>query len=94
MAVAIVAGVIAGFIGFVPLFMSLRLSRKHPSASVANAALYGLGGVCVSLVIAAALLIACAMLARAYVLPFGIAEIAALVLSTAVYVARQNAPSK
>ena len=33
MVAAIVIGVIAGFIGFLPLFASLRLARKHPSVS-------------------------------------------------------------
>lgn len=93
-AAAVVIGVVAGFVGFLPLFASLRLSRKHPSASVMNAALYGLGGVFVSLVVAAVCLIVCAVVARPLVLPFGIAEIISLIGFTAVYVWRKNAPAK
>lgn len=93
-AAAIVVGIIAGFVGFLPLFASLRLARKHPSASVMNAALYGLGGVFVSLVVAAVCLILCAVVARSSVLPFGIAEIISLIAFTGIYVWRQNAPAK
>lgn len=90
MVAAIVIGVIAGFIGFLPLFASLRLARKHPSVSVANAALYGLGGTFVSLVVVAVALIVCALVARPMALPFGMAEIVSLIVCTAVYVWRKN----
>lgn len=85
LALAIVIGILAGIVGFLPLFASMRLSRKSLSLSTANTALYGLGGVFVSLVVAAAALIICAMVARSQVLPFGLAEMLALIVSTSVY---------
>lgn len=88
---AIGVGIAVGFISFLPLFGSMRLARKHPSTSVMNTALYGLGGVCTSLVLAALALIICALTARSSILFFGLAEIIVLVGSTVIYVWRKNA---
>lgn len=90
MALAIVIGAFAGLIGFIPLFVALRLSRRSTSTQALNAALYGLAGVFVSLVVLIVELIVCAQVARPLVLPFGIAEMLALIVSTAVYVVYKN----
>ncbi|CDD66902.1 putative uncharacterized protein [Eggerthella sp. CAG:368] len=94
MIAAIAAGLGAGVIGFLPLFIFLRLGRRSASLSPMNAGLYGLAGTFVSLIIVAAALIVCAVVAREAVLPFGIAEIVALVVSTSVYVVYKNALAK
>ena len=77
MVAAILIGAITGFVGFLPLF-------------AANAALYGLGGTFVSLVVVAVALIVCALVARPSVFPFGMAEIVSLIVCTAAYVWRKN----
>ena len=78
----VAAGIAAGIIGFLPLFISLRLARRSTSLSAMSAGLYGLAGTFVSLIVVAVALIVCAMVARDVVLPFGVAEIVALIVST------------
>ena len=90
MALAILIGAGAGLLGFIPLFIALRLSRRSASATALNAALYGLAGVSVSLVVLIVELIVCAIVARPLVLPFGIAEMLALIVPTAAYVVYKN----
>ena len=64
----VAAGIAAGIIGFLPLFISLRLARRSTSLS--------------------------AMGARDGVLPFGVAEIVALIVSTSAYVVYKNVLAK
>lgn len=90
MVLAVVAGVVAGILGFVPLFVSMRLSRKSLTLSTANTAMQGLVGAFVSLVVLAAALLVCARVAHDVVLPFGLAEMFALVASTSVYTLFRN----
>lgn len=94
MLAAVAAGIAAGIIGFLPLFVSLRLARRSDSISPMSMGLYGLAGVFVSLIIVAVALILCAVLARDVVLPFGVAEILALILSTSLYVVYKNVLAK
>lgn len=93
MVLAILIGAAAGFIGFVPLFVSLRLSRRSSSIEPLTAGLYGLSGVFVSLIILVVALIICSQVARTFILPFGIAEMLVLIVSTGVYVVYKNKPS-
>ena len=60
----VAAGIAAGIIGFLPLFISLRLARRSTSLSAMSAGLYGLAGTFVSLIVVAVALIVCAMVAR------------------------------
>lgn len=90
----VAAGIAAGIIGFLPLFISLRLARRSTSLSAMNAGLYGLAGTFVSLIVVAVALIVCAMVARDVVLPFGVAEIVALIVSTSAYVVYKNVLAK
>lgn len=90
MVLAIVIGALAGFVGFLPLFIALRLSRRSLSTTAMNAALYGLVGVFISLVVLIVEMIVCAMVARSLILPFGLAEMLTLIVSTAIYVAYKN----
>lgn len=75
-----------GFVGYLPLFAALRVSRKHPSVGVMSTALYGLAGVFVSLVMLAVGMIVCAVVARGLIIPFGVAEIVVFIASTVIYV--------
>ena len=86
----VAAGIAAGIIGFLPLFISLRLARRSTSLSAMSAGLYGLAG---TFVVAVALIV-CAMVARDVVLPFGVAEIVALIVSTSAYVVYKNVLAK
>lgn len=94
MLAAVAAGIVAGIVGFLPLFVSLRLSRRSESLSAMSMGLYGLAGVFVSLIIVAVAMIVYAQIARETILPFGIAEIAALIVSTALYVVYKNILAK
>ena len=58
------------------------------------AGMYGLVGVFFSLIILAAALFACSALAHDAVLPFGLAEMVALIVSTSVYVVYKNVLAK
>ena len=54
----IALGIVTGILGFLPLFLSLRLSRRSTSTHALTIGLYGLAGVAISLVILVAGLIA------------------------------------
>lgn len=94
MIAAIALGIVAGIVGFIPLFVALRLSRKSTSMSPLNAGLYGLAGFFVSLVVVAIALIVCALVARGSVVPFAVAEIITLVVATSLYVVYKNVLQK
>lgn len=94
MLAAIAAGIVAGIVGFLPLFASLRLARRSDSISAMSMGLYGLGGTCVSLIIVIIAMIICALVARQSVLPFGIAEILSLIAATSLYVVYKNVLAK
>lgn len=94
MLIAVIAGIAAGIVGFMPLFVSLRMARRSASLSAMSTGLYGLAGVFVSLIIVAVALIVCAVAARDQVLPFGVAEIVALIVSTSAYVLYKNVLAK
>lgn len=94
MLAAIAAGIAAGIVGFLPLFISLRLARRSESLSVMGAGLYGLAGTFVSLIVVVVAMIVCAVVARELILYFGIAEIVALIVSTSLYVVYKNVLAK
>ena len=90
----IVLGIVAGALGFLPLFLSLRLSRRSTSTQALTLGLYGLAGVAVSMVILIAALIACAMLARDGLVAFVVAEGAVFLGCTIAYVLYKNVLAK
>ena len=90
MLAGIIAGIVAGFIGFVPLLVAHSVFRKKFSADIMQLALYALAGVCVSLVILIIELLICAKVAHDFVMPFGLAEIAVFLVATSVYVVMRN----
>ena len=73
MAVAIVLGALAGAAGFAPLFAGLRMTRR-----VTDTSNLGHAGVLLSVAVLFVTAIACALLAREFVLPFVLAEVVAL----------------
>lgn len=92
--IAILLGALTGFLGFLPLFLALRLSRRMTQGGNMEMALCGLAGTFVSLILVIVALIACKLLAAEIVLPFGIAEIVTLIASTSLYVLYKNVLSK
>ena len=90
MVAAIALGALAGFVGFLPLFVSMRLSRRSLSVSTRNTALYGLLGVFASMILLVVELYLCAKWSHGAVLPFGLAEMVVLVVSTSVYTLFRN----
>lgn len=94
MVIAVICGIVAGLLGFLPLFVATRMARKSESTQSITLGLYGLGGTCVSLIVVAALLIVCAVVNRPMVAPFAIAEILTLVISTSIYVVYKNVLAK
>ena len=73
MAVAIVLGALAGAAGFAPLFAGLRMTRR-----VTDTSNLGHAGALLLGVLLSVTAIACALLAREFVLPFVLAEVVAL----------------
>ena len=94
MVLAIVAGALVGMLGFLPMLLMFRVARRSDSTSALTTGLYGLIGTFISLIVVAAGLIICAITNRAMVLPFGIAEIIALIAFTSVSVLNRNVLSK
>lgn len=86
----IVLGIATGVLGFLPLFLSLRLSRRSTSMHALAIGLYGLAGVAISLVILIAGLIACAMLARDGLVGFVVAEGVVFLACTIAFVVYKN----
>lgn len=93
-ALGIALGAVTGFIGFLPMFAAIRISRRVASSRMLASAANALLGCAVSLVVAVAGLLLCSNLAHDLLLPFGCAEIVALVVSTSVYVVYKNVLAK
>ena len=90
----ILAGALTGFVGFMPLFISLRLSRRSESINAMTAGLYGLAGVAISLVLLIAGLLTCAFVAREGLVSFTLAEAVVFLGSTIAYVVYKNVLAK
>ena len=93
-ALGILLGAIAGFIGFLPLFAAIRISRRVTSVKMLASATNALVGTAVSLALAVAGLLLCSNYAHGVLLPFGCAEIVTLVASISVYVVYKNVLAK
>ena len=87
---SIVMGILTGLVGFLPLFLSARLSRRSPSQHALTVGLYGLGGVAISLVILIVGLLLCAKLAREDLISFVVAEAVVFLGCTIIYVLYKN----
>lgn len=85
MVIAIAVGVVVGLAGLVPFLAAARLAARKPTEKpVAQSAMAGLMGFAGSLVIVVVALIVCSRVSHDSVLPFGIAEIATLVIGTII----------
>ena len=93
-ALGILLGAVAGFIGFLPLFAAIRISRRVTSVKMLASATNALVGTAVSLALAVAGLLLCSNYAHEVLLPFGCAEIVTLVASISVYVVYKNVLAK
>ena len=93
-ALGILLGAVAGFIGFLPLFAAIRISRRVTSVRMLASATNALVGTAVSLALAVAGLLLCSNFAHDVLLPFGCAEIVTLVASISVYVVYKNVLAK
>ena len=86
MIAAIVLGAVSGILGFLPLYMGLRLARKAtPTSNLGHAGALLLG-VLLSFLILVAAFIVCIFVARDLVLPFVLAEVGGLVVSAVAFV--------
>ena len=85
MALAVGCGVIAGIIGFLPYPLVGRFARVNRSSDVLNPVAAWLVGVILSGVLLVAALFACKALEADAVLPFGLAEVAVLLVSIVAY---------
>ena len=90
----IVLGAIVGVLGFLPLFLSLRLSRRSTSMQALTIGLYGLAGVAISLVILVVGLVICAVLARDGLVGFVVAEGVVFLACTIAFVVYKNVLAK
>ena len=86
----ILAGALTGFVGFLPLLISLRLLRRSQSVQSFNVAFYGLAAVAVSLVILVIGLLVCAFTARDSLIAFTVAESVVFVGATIACVVYRN----
>ncbi len=70
----IALGIMTGILGFLPLFLSLRLSRRSTSTHALTIGLYGLAGVAISCHTLSQGLSPCAMLCTRRLVGFVVAE--------------------
>ncbi len=82
MAVAIVLGVLAGAVGFMPLAFGLRMTKRTNEASNFGPMAILMLCLLVSFVILFAAAILCVTLARDFALPFALAEAVSLCVVT------------
>jgi thiamine transporter ThiT len=85
---AIIAGIIAGFIGMLPFLVAhARIKEKMRTDGMAGIAT-GMIATLISFVILIALLVTCRLLAADYLLPFSLVAIAVFISAMVVYTAR------
>ena len=82
----IALGIAAGLLGFLPLFLSMRLSRRLASTKTLSLGLCGLGGACISLIILVVLTVICGINARGQIVGFTVAEGVTFLAITIAYV--------
>ncbi len=87
----IVLGALVGLLGFLPVLVALRVTRRSGATNPLTLGLYGLVGVAISLVILVVGLLACAFLARDQLIGFAVAEAALFLGSTIAWIVYRNA---
>ena len=85
MIVAIVMGAVVGLAGFAPLVFGMNKARMATPTSNLGHAGSLLLGVLLSFVVLAVPMVACIVAFRDYVLPFVLAEVAALVVAAVAF---------
>lgn len=90
----VLLGASVGALGFLPIFLSMRLSRRSASLAALTIGLYGLVGVFVSLVVLIVGLLACAFIARDLLVAFVAAEGIVFLGATIAYVVYKNVLAK
>lgn len=85
MILAIVLGALSGFVGILPLFFGLRLTRRVTDTSNLGHMGALMLGVLVSFIVLFATAIICVVLARDLALPFVLAEAAVLIAAAIGY---------
>ena len=90
MALVVLMGAIAGFVGFLPLWAALKLMQRSADVGMLSTAAKSLGGVFVSLVLLACAMLACSVFAHDYVGVFGAVELVAFVVFSVAYFMRRN----
>lgn len=83
-------GVLAGALGFIPLWGALKLARRSNNPTMPSMAGHGLLGVFISLIILGVAMFLCSRLARDLILSFGIGEILTFLAVTSVYFMHRN----
>ena len=78
MILAIVCGVLSGVVGFIPLFIGLRLSRKATAASNFGHMSILILSLIISFIVMFGLAMLCIAIARDYAIPFVLSEAIAL----------------
>ena len=86
----ILIGIVAGILGFAPLFLSMGMSRRSTSTSPLSPGLYGLGGVSVSLVILVVALIIVALNFKDQLVFFAASETVVFLGCTIAYFVYRN----
>lgn len=86
----IVLGALVGLLGFLPVLVAMRVTKRSGVTNSLTLGLYGLGGVAVSLVILVVGLITCAYFARDQIIGFAVAEAVLFLGSTIAWVVYRN----
>ena len=81
-------------LGFLPLFIALRISQRNINANMLTNATFGLVGSFISLIVLGVLLFVCSRVAHDVLIPFAVAEIITLIVVTSLYVVYKNVLSK
>lgn len=87
---SVLCGILAGALGFVPLWGALKLARRANKQTMVSMAGNGLLGVFVSLIVLGVAMFLCSRLARDFILPFGAGEILTFLAVTSVYFMHRN----
>ncbi len=85
MALSIILGLLAGFVGFLPLLGALRLTKKVTTTSNFSHMSALLLGVLVSFLLLFGAILTCKLVAPDLVFPFGVAEVAALSVTAIIF---------
>ena len=87
-------GIVAGLLGFAPVFLSMRLARRSSATDPMSLGLFGLAGMFASLIVLVVALIVVAVTSRPNVVAFAVPEMIAFLATTIAYVLYNNVFAK